>query len=168
MAILLFVTPEELVQGTLIGGNVDTNKYTPVMEHVQDKVIQEMLGTELYDKIIADKITDTLTGDYLIIFNEYVKPVTKFETCADYVYLSPFIIGNSGLLKNQPDKSIQVEKEEKEKLSQWHHSIADMHKNRFLKWINLNYSNIPEYKTTQDEVEASKTQDLKPGWYFQK
>lgn len=166
MAILLFVTPLELVQATLMGGNVDVDKYAPIMENVQDKTIQEMLGTELYDKIIADKIANTITGVYLTILNDFVKPVTKFETCANYITLAPFVLGNAGLFKNQPDKAIQVEKEEKESLSQWHHAIAEMHKNRFLKWINLNSASVTEYKTIQDEVDASKSQNLNTGWYF--
>jgi|TARA_R110000851_G_scaffold274870_3_gene427442 hypothetical protein len=166
MAILLFVTPLELTQGTMIGGNVDVSKYSPVMENVQDKVIQEMLGTELYDKIIADKIAGNLTGLYLTIFDDFVKPITKFETCADYITLSPYVVNNAGLFKNQPDKAIQLESKEKEQASQWHHSIAEMHKNRFIKWINLNMTNVPEYLTIQDDVDASTTQDLKAGWYF--
>lgn len=166
MAELLFIAPLELTQGTLVGGNVDPDKYEPIMLGVQDKVIQEMLGTELYDKIIADKIADTLTGDYLKIYTDFVKPVTKYETCAEFITLSPYVLNNGGLFKNNPDKAVQVEKEEKTTLSEWHHSQAMMYVDRFIKWIELNKVNIPEYKNIQDEVDASSKQNLNSGWYF--
>lgn len=166
MADLLFITPLEMTQGTMMGGNVDVDKYQPVILQVQEKVIQEMLGSELYDKIILDIIATTITGDYLTIFNDFIKPVTKFEACADYITLAPYVLNNAGLLKNSPNKAVQVEKEEKETLSNWHHSQAMMYVGRFKKWINLNKANVPEYKTTQDEVDASKNQNLNPGWYL--
>lgn len=166
MADLLFITPLEMTQGTMMGGNVDTDKYQPVILQVQEKVIQELLGSELYDKIISDILATTLVGDYLTIFNDFVKPITKFEACADYITISPYVLNNSGLHKNNPDKAVQVEAKEKETLSNWHHSQAMMYIGRFEKWINLNKSNVPEYKTSQDEVDASKNQNLNPGWYL--
>ena len=39
-----------------------------------------------------------------------------------------------------------------------------MYVNRFHKWIGLNP--LTEYKTKQDEVDASKNINLNNGWYF--
>lgn len=175
MAQVLFVSPNDLTKGTLIGGNVDADKYLPCIESAQQKVIEELLGTELYDKMLTDYTSDISTGvfipnavagDYLIMLNDYIKPILKFESCADYITISPYVLSNAGLLTSQPDRYLKVEKEEKESLSNWHHSISMMHVGRFHKWMNLNEKNIPEYKTVQDEVDASKNQNLNPGWYL--
>ena len=77
MATLLFISPAELTQTTIIGGNIDVDKYQMNIENVMITVIEPLLGTVLYDKIVADILANTLTGLYETLFNEYVKPITK-------------------------------------------------------------------------------------------
>lgn len=168
MAELLFITPAEMTATTIMGGNVDTDQYTYCILDVQLKVIEELLGTELYDKIVTDLEGAGLSGLYLTMFDNYIKPITKYEACADYISVAPYTLGNAGLFKNAPEGKEIVEEKEVERLSLRYHSRAQMYVGRFLKWINLNATNIPEYKTNQDEVNASKTQRLNTGWYFGK
>lgn len=164
MADLLFITPEEMTETTIMGGNVDIDKYTYCILDAQIKVIEELLGTELYDKIITDLGGAGLSGDYKVLFDEFVKPITKYEACADYISISPYTLGNAGLYKKTSDASEIVDKSEVEVLSQRYHARAQMYVGRFQKWIGLN--SIPEYKTYQDEVNASQTQNLNTGWWF--
>ena len=164
MATLLFITPQELSETTIIGGNVDIDKYTMNIENVQETVIEPLLGTELYDKIIADITGASLTGDYLTLFNDYIKPITKNEACSEYVTVSGFTIANGGAFKHAPENAEIMDKDEKALVSTIYSSRADMHTQRFYKWICKNP--LPEYKTSQDEVNASKDIQNTPGWYF--
>jgi hypothetical protein len=54
MAELLFITPQEMTASTILSGNIDVDKMTPCIANVQLTVIEPLLGTLLYDKIIAD------------------------------------------------------------------------------------------------------------------
>ena len=160
---ILFITPQEMTATTIMGGNIDTDKYTFCISDVQEKVIQELLGTDLYDKIVEDLENDIpLVGDYLILFNKFVKPITKFEACADYITISNYNLTNKGLLKNGgTDKEI-VPLEEVQILSERYHAKAQMYIRRFDKWICNNP--IEEYRTSQDEVNAQKNIMLNPSW----
>ncbi len=91
MAEFLFITPEELIQGTIIGGNVDVDKYITSVANAQIQVIEPLLGTELYDKIKLDAQNDTLTGLYETLYNDFVKPITKAEATAEYIEISSYI-----------------------------------------------------------------------------
>jgi len=164
MSILLFITPAELVEQTAIGGNVDPDKYTISVLNAQIQVIEPLLGTELYDKIVADKTADTLAGDYLTLFTDYVQPITKNQAVAEYVGIASLMLNNEGVSKHLSDTSIQAEESEIEKLSKMYSNVAQMYINRFLKWICKNP--LDEYNLTQDEVNASKDVTTRAGWYM--
>ena len=152
MADLLFITPQEMTNTTIIGGNVDVDKYTMCILSTQIRVIEPLLGSLLYDKIISDIEADTLAGLYLKLFNDFVKPITKYEACATYIMISPYMLSNGGLFKNNPENAEVVNVKEVENLSEQHSSIAQMYVSRFNKWISKN--ELVEYKLTQDEVDA--------------
>ena len=161
MAELLFIQPEDITKTTVLGGNVDIDKYTFCIANAQISVIEPLLGTILYDYMIANFAT--LTGDYLTIMTEFVKPITKHEAIAEYIEISSYTLNNGGLFKHSPQDAEIVDKEEAQYLSEKYHSMAQMYVLRFEKWICKN--NIPEYKRYQDEVNA-QTVKTSGGWYF--
>ena len=75
MAQALFITRNDLVKYTAVNGNVDTDKFIQFIKISQDIHIQNYLGTDLFNKIGADIIAGTLTGDYLSLVNDYIKPM---------------------------------------------------------------------------------------------
>ena len=164
MATLLFITPAELTETTILGGNVDIDKYQMNIDNVQVTVIEPLLGSILYDKIISDIIAETLVGDYLFLFNEFIKPITKNQALAEYITVSGFMITNAGAFLNTPENAQIMDKDEKALVSTIYSSKADMYIQRFEKWICKNP--LPEYQQSQDEVNASKDVNLTGGWYF--
>lgn len=165
MAELLFITPREMTETTIIGGNVDVDKYTMCILNTQVRIIEPLLGSELYDKIKTDLVGAGLSGLYLTLFNEFIKPITKYESCADYIAISPYTLNNGGLFKNTSENTEIVDKREVDALSERYSAIAQTFVNRFDKWIGLNKKDMPEYKTSQDEVDA-KNVNVSNGWYF--
>ena len=74
MATALFISRTDLVKNSIIDGNVDTDKFIQFIKIAQQIDIQNLLGTDLYNKISQDIIDDTLTGNYLTLVNTYVQP----------------------------------------------------------------------------------------------
>lgn len=164
MAELLFTSPSELAETTVLGGNVDIDKYTFSILNVQISVIEPLLGTLLYDKIVSDIEGDTLTGLYETLYNEFIKPITKNEACAEYIEVSSYMLDNGGLFKHQPDNAEIVDKNEAQFLAGKYHSLAQMYVKRLEKWFCKN--SLPEYKRYQDEVNAKSNVQLTAGWYL--
>ena len=164
MAELLFIQPSEITQTTILGGNVDIDKYSFCIYDTQITFIEPLLGTELYDKIIADVTATTITGDYETLYDEYVKPITKNEALAKYIEISSYMVNNGGLFKHQPDNAEIVDKDEAQFLAGKYHALAQMYVQRFEKWICKNP--LTEYKTSQDDVNASKHMKATGGLYF--
>ena len=117
MAELLFIQPQEMTKTTVLGGNVDIDKYQFCITNAQISVIEPLLGTLLYDKIISDIEGSTLAGLYLTLFNEFVKPITKNEALAEYIEISSYALNNGGLFKHSPQDAEIVDKDEAQYLS---------------------------------------------------
>ena len=78
MATVLFITRKQLVQNSIIDGNVDTDKFIQFIKIAQEIHIRNYLGTDLYNKIsndIAGVGGATLTGAYLTLVTTYIQPM---------------------------------------------------------------------------------------------
>ena len=166
MAVKLFISPQVIQQTTILGGNIDKDKFSFCIETVQISVIEPLLGSELYDKIVLDLTNETLAGDYLTLFNEFVFPITKYESTAQYLNIAQYSVTNGGVFKHSPDNSEIVDVAEVKSLSDVYHNNAQMYVKRFSKWICRH--NIVEYKRFQDEVNADNSITLRSGLYFGK
>ena len=164
MAVKLFISPSQIKQTTILGGSIDVDKYSFCIESTQLSVIEPLLGTELFDKIVTDLTANTLAGLYLELFNEFVFPITRDESTAQYLNIAQYNVTNGGIFKHTPESSEVVDVQEVKSLSDVYHNNAQMYILRFNKWIRKN--TITEYKTYQDEVNADKNMTVRAGWYF--
>jgi len=162
MAELLFITPAEMTSSTILSGNTDTDKFLFCIANVQLTVIEPLLGTLLYDKLVTDITANTLTGLYLELYTDLIKPITKNESCAEYIEISSYMLDNGGLYKHTGENMEVVDKQEAQFLAGKWKTLAQAYVNRFYKWICKNP--LPEYKCYQDEVNAIKGMNLNVGW----
>jgi len=161
MAELLFITPKEMAGTTVMGGNIDRDKFTFCIANAQITTVEPLLGSELYDKIVADVTNGTLVDEYLFMYENYIKPITKNTAVAEYIEISVFTLANNGLFKHSPENSEAVTRSESEYLSGKYRAMAQMYAQRFEKYICKN--SIKEYKTYQDEVNANDVK-ITGGW----
>lgn len=158
----LLINPTEISRTTILGGNVDIDKYRYCIYNAQINVIEPLLGTELYEKIIEDSENDTLAGLYLILYNKFIKTILKNEALAEYLEVAPYMVTNGGIFKHSPGNTEVVDKQEGQYLAGKYHRNAQREIIRFEKWICKNH--ITEYKTYQDEVNARKHLKVTAGW----
>lgn len=163
MAEILLINPSEITETTILGGNIDLDKYRFCIFDAQIKVIQPLLGDTLYEYIKTNK--NTLSGLYLELYNDYIKPIIKFSSVANYINIASYIIDNGGVYKHQATAKELATNEEIGNLVQRYNSLADMYIQRFYKWICLN--SIPEYLSDSDNiVNPNKELSTKFGWYL--
>lgn len=156
MAELLFITPQEMTNSTILSGNTDTDKYLFCILQAQITTIEPLLGSELYDKIISDIEGSTLSGLYLELYTDFIKPITKNEALAQYIEIASYLVDNGGIYKRSGENVEVVAKDEVQYLSGKYKSLAQMYVGRFEKWICKNP--LAEYK------DALKNINLNVGW----
>ena len=135
MAEFLFISPTEIKQSTVVGGNVDDDKFVFVISDVQNTTILPLLGQELYEVILAGADADNLTGLYLELYTKYVQPITKFQTVANFVLISNYNVANGGSVSHTSDNAQLMSAEELTRLSNTYAGMADTFIDRFEEWI---------------------------------
>ena len=152
MATALFITREDLVRNTALGGNVDTDKFVQFIKIAQQIHIQNFLGTKLYDKISADILASTLSGDYLDLVNDYVQPMLIHYAMIEYLPWAAYTIANKGVYKHSSENAQNVDKEEVDFLIGKEQKIADYYTRRFLDYMSFNAAaKFPEYYTNSND-----------------
>ena len=151
MATALFIKREDLVRNSILDGNVDTDKFIQFIKIAQQMHIQNYLGTDLYNKISADIIAGTLTGDYLELVNDYIQPMLIHFAMVDYLPFASYELRNGGLFRHRSENSDNPTKEEVDFLTQKHRNFADFYTRRFIDYMNYNQSSFPEYNTNSNE-----------------
>jgi hypothetical protein len=152
MATALFITREDLVRNTALGGNVDTDKFVQFIKIAQQIHIQNFLGTKLYNKISADILASTLSGDYLDLVNDYVQPMLIHFAMVEYLPWAAYTIANKGVYKHSSENAQNVDKEEVDFLVGKEQKIADYYSRRFLDYMSFNAaSKFPEYYTNSND-----------------
>ena len=90
MATALFITREDLVRNSIIDGNVDYDKIIQFVKVAQEIDVQNLLGTDLYNRISADIIAGTLTGDYLSLVTDFIQPTLIWFAQMNYIPFSAY------------------------------------------------------------------------------
>lgn len=160
----LWLTQDEIASVTILGGNVDPDRFLPAVEETQIRVLMPLLGTELYDKIDTGLAT-TLTGLYKTLYDDYLVPILRYESLAAYLEVAQYLVENGGIYKHNAENRTEAERNEVASLAQRQSVMATEFINRFYKWISKN--EIPEYKTHQNEVNARKNIDTRATWHLQ-
>lgn len=149
---------------TILSGNTDVDNYLYCIMDVQTRVIEPLLGTLLYNKIKTDYENNDLSGLYLELFSNYIKPITKFESVASYIEIAQYMVTNGGIFKHAPENKEIVEPREVTGLAQKYHSTADTFIIRLKKWFCDNGSQLSEYTYDQDGVKPHKNLRTIAGW----
>lgn len=163
------ITSQEIKENTALGGNVDSDNLMHLIYDCQVLVLENVLGTKLYDKIVTDFVADTLAGVYLAMFTTYIKPVLWHSVYADYLRESRALARNSGVYTNIPQEAKPTDLEELKYSAKGAQSKADVYIDRLTRYLCDQSSSIPEYTTSQDndyDVKPSNDISTISGWYF--
>lgn len=151
MAQALLITDADLVKFTATNGNVDVDKFVQFIKIAQDIHIQNYLGTKLLEKIEADIIASTLTGNYLSLVTTYVKPMLIHWAMVEYLPFAAYTIANKGVYKHGSENSENVDKNEIDFLIEKERSIAQHYTERFINYMSFNNNLFPEYNNNVND-----------------
>jgi len=157
MATALFISRTDLVKNSILDGNVDTDKFIQFVKISQEIHIQNYLGTKLYNRISNDIISNTLSGDYLSLVNDYLQPMLIHYAMMDYLPFAAYQIKNGGVFKHNSENSETVSKDEIDFLTKKQRDFAEYYTRRFIDFICFNSTKFPEYNNnTETDIYPDK------------
>jgi hypothetical protein len=164
MAEALLISRKDVVKFTSMNGNVDTDQFIQYVKIAQDKHIENYLGTDLIDKIKTDIVAGTLSGDYLSLVNNEVKPALLHWTMVEYLPFSNYTIANKGVFKHTSENADSVTKEEIDYLIEKERNTAQYYTERLIDYLTFNApSKFSEYFSNTNE-DVYPDQDTFSGW----
>ena len=112
MTNVFLISEAKIRQFTSLNDSVDSSLIKNSIRTAQDYHLQSIIGTKLYDKILADVPSGSLAGDYKTLVDDYVQDfllyATYYETLEE-IFIRP---RNNGLLTPQGgDNSASVDLE---------------------------------------------------------
>jgi hypothetical protein len=158
MATVLFIDRQDLVKNTIINGNVDTDLFIQFIKIAQQIHIQKYLGTKLYEKIQDDKLNSSLTGDYLELVNDYIKPMLIHYSMVEYLPFAAFQIKSGGIYKHNSETAESANKSEVDYLVEKERDLAEWYTRRFIDYLDFNGTKFPEYtQASNDDIHPYKS-----------
>ena len=135
MAEIYLIQYLELTNATPLGGNIDVDRYKFCILDAQNSKIKELLGDSLYTKIETDYDNDTLTGNYLTLYNEFVKPILIHQSAVEYLTIGSFQVGNGGIYKHTPQNGTAVEMSDVKFMIDAQKIKVEMYVSRLQRWL---------------------------------
>lgn len=157
----------DITKNTIIGGNVDVDRYVPAIKAAQNTFIRSVLGKYLYIKICADFEANTLSGIYLEMFDDYIKEMVIHSSAEIYLSSGAYMVANNGITKTKTDSSETVSKEELDYLVQASRKLYNSYERDFLLFMKENGNSVPEWNISTCN-NASRTRINVGGWSLRK
>ena len=144
------ISREKLVARTLINGTVDEDKFAENIQFAQDIKLRNLISSPLLDKLKADVIAATLTGDYLSLVQLQITDYLVYAVAADYIQLSPYSIDNGGASKYIPENGTDIIQTEADRISTITENKAEAYGKVLIEFLDNNKTLFPEYKSTNN------------------
>ena len=164
MAEILFVSPADVIKRTGINGNVDRDQMIQFIKIAQDIHVQGILGTKLFNKIKTDITGDSLAGDYLALFTDYIQDMVIHYSAIEILPYIHYKVANGGIYTKGSENGSNVTKEDLDYLVQKERDIAEHYARRFVDHMAFYNEKFPEYNSaSDDDMYPSKNQNFN-GW----
>jgi hypothetical protein len=151
----LFITTDDLRRKSIIGGNVDADKFIQFIEVSQDIHIQNYLGTKLYDKIstliTGNTIDDAGNSNYKTLLNTYLTPMLIWFAQSDYYMFASYQVSNGGVFRHRSESSETPSMQEIKSLVDSSRDKAEFYVRRFLDYMDNNSNLFPEYNESNED-----------------
>ena len=167
MAQALLIQPIDLKRFTFVDGNLDTDKLLQFVKIAQDIHLQGYLGTDLLNKLKADVTAGTISGVYLALLEDFVKPMLIHWSMVEYLPFAAYNVTNKGMYKSTSENAESVDKNEVDFLIQKSRSLAENYSQRFVDYMVYNQSSFPEYTSnTQNDIYPNHGNGQITNWYL--
>lgn len=145
---VLFVNEDKLKSSTAINYNVDTAFLLPFLKIAQDKHLQIILGTKLYDKLqndIAEIDSATLTGVYKTLVDDYIQDAIIHYALVEALPFISFQIKNGSITQKNSENGTAATRQDVDYLVQKERDSAEFYGQRIVEYLCNDSSSFPEY-----------------------
>jgi hypothetical protein len=142
---VLFVNEDKLKSSTAINYNVDTAFLLPFLKIAQDKHLQIILGTKLYDKLKTDIADMDLSGNYKVLVDDYIQDAIIHYALVEALPFISFQIKNGSITQKNSENGTAATRQDVDYLVQKERDSAEFYGQRIVEYLCNDSSSFPEY-----------------------
>ena len=161
---VLFVTRNDIVRFTAMNGNVDVDRYLQFCKIAQDRMVQPLLGTKLFEKLQDDIKNNVLINPYKALLEDKIKNIVLHYAMTEYLPWASIQVSNKGLFKFTQENGQIVDKSEVDNLIEKSRSYGEFYAQRFIDYICFNNNLFPEYSSNSNDDISPTQQNYWGGW----
>jgi len=145
MSTALLINAYDLKQISLIHGNVEDSILTPTIRIVQDTMIEPIIGTSLYTRLLEGIDADDLNADEIILMDTYITPVMAMGCNIETVVHTTYQIRNktTGITNDEFIRGIS--ESEVSRLQDNFRGKFEHYRQKLIQYLKYNSSLYPEY-----------------------
>ena len=152
------LTADYYKRNTVVNLNVDEELLHPQIIKAQNVRIEKILGTDLFNIVLAEIDAQTYTARVTTLLEDYIQPaLVEWITYTALPYLN-YKLTNKSVSKKSSDNSEPSELNEINYLRQNIRDDAEYYSERTTKFLEANTSTYPEYLNGNTDCD-----DIKPG-----
>lgn len=150
----LFISVTKIKEDTLVSENVDTKYIRSVIEYVQDKEVETVLGSTLFDEIETAILASSLSGANQTLIDDHVQPMLKHYVAAEVVETTHYKITNKGAQIQDSEQSSPAFRSDVNRYAEKFRNMGDMYKQRLINFLCENESDYPSYQNPDSGVDV--------------
>tara|TARA_R110000744_G_scaffold96187_1_gene185871 strand:- start:1238 stop:1816 length:579 start_codon:yes stop_codon:yes gene_type:complete len=154
---VLFINPDYLKRLTSLNGSVEDAYIIPSVIVVQDKIIQQYLGTKLMDALLAHIKAGTLAANDEILVDDYVRKCTAWWTMVDLIPSLYVKIDNGGLVIRSAENTAPISPDDLHREVERARQNAQFYTERLVSYLCQNSGLYPEYSSNSGSEMSPKT-----------
>lgn len=164
---VLLVGTDKVKRLTPIQQNVEDNLIIPYIKKAQETHIQQTLGTDLFNKVVADVETNTITGVYKDLLDNYIQPCLIEWTYYEVLPYINFKMTNKSIVQGNSEFSSEVELDDLKYLRSIARDMAEFYSERLIGQLREHQTDYPEYLTNSglDKLKPKKRANFFGGIY---
>lgn len=164
---VLLISEDTLKCETIINDNTGSEYIRPAIETSQDIYLQQLIGSELLDKIYELVATNKIVEEenYKTLLDDYITQYLKYKVLEEVVIPLAYKYRNAGIVTTTND-NVQTTSLRDAQLVQNHYAMrANFYAERMTKYLCTNDGLFPEYKSTRDNADIKANPDAyKTNW----
>lgn len=143
---ILLVSDTMIKERTSIHGNIDPKLIYPDIKVAQDMYIHPILGSALYNKLLADVGANSVSGNYKTLLDKYIVDALIYYTLSDLPTTISYQFWNKGVVRKQGVDTDLPSMSELIDISNKYKNRAEFYANRMRLYLRQNAPTMfPEY-----------------------
>jgi len=147
----MIITPNDL-QGTMVNANLDDLYLQNAINEAEGVYLREILGDLLYNAIINKIDSQTLTGKYATLVDQYIKIYLQYKAQSLLVPQVAFKIRNAGVISQYDQGFSTTSVKDTMYVQEQIDSKAEFYANRLTVYLQKNADSFPEYGYSEDNI----------------